>query len=408
MKTKIIRENISDAAEIIRRGGLVAVPTETVYGLAGNGLDETAVRQIYEVKGRPEVKALSLMVPDSASMERYCREVPPAAYALARQYWPGPLTIVLKSRAIVPAITRAGGETVGLRCPDHPMTLELLRACGLPLAAPSANPSGMASPKTAAQVADYFDGRIDGIIDGGPCGIGTESTIIDLSKTPFTILRTGALREETVFAALRDSVKLIGITGGTGGGKTTALRVLEAKGALILDCDEIYHELTVSSGAMREELTARFGDVYDGTILNRKKLGAIVFSDAAALAELNRITHKYVASELDRRLTDFAVNGGTLAAIDAIELLSIPHAGRTLVNVAVTAPVEDRVRRLMLREGISEEYARQRIAAQKSDAYFAEHCDAVLHNDGTKQEFEQKCSDYFSEVLQSCLKPIRN
>ena len=401
MKTEIITDKIDIASEIIRQGGLVAVPTETVYGLAGNGLNEAAVKQIYEVKGRPEVKALSLMVPDSSAMERYCELVPKAAYALAEKYWPGPLTIILKSKPLVPEITRAGGETVGLRCPDHPLTLALLRACSLPLAAPSANPSGAPSPKTAGEVAAYFDGAIDGIIDGGPCGIGTESTIIDLSKTPYSILRKGALDAEEVFATLRDSVTLIGITGGTGGGKTTALRVLERKGALILDCDEIYHELTVSSEAMRRELIERFGEVYDGTVLNRKKLGGVVFSDPAALAALNQITHKYVAAALNERLTDFARRGGTLAAIDAIALLSIPHAKRTLVNVAITAPLEARVQRLMLREGISEDYARQRIAAQKSDEYFAANCDAVLHNGGTKEEFEQKCFDYFTEVLKN-------
>ena len=402
METLILENKSEDlrlAGELLRAGRLVAIPTETVYGLAGNGLNEAAVRQIYEVKGRPEVKALSLMVPDSNAMEHYCESVPKAAYALAEKYWPGPLTIILKSKDLVPEINRAGGETVGLRCPDHPMTLELLRACGLPLAAPSANPSGAPSPKTAGEVSAYFDGAIDGIIDGGPCGIGTESTIIDLSKTPYSILREGALAEEEVFAALRDSVTLIGITGGSGGGKTTALRVLAAKGALILDCDEIYHELTVSSADMRGELTDRFGNVYDGAVLDRKKLGTVVFSDSGALADLNRITHKYVAAALDGRLTEFARNGGTLAAIDAIELLRIPHAKRTVVNVAVTAPLEDRVQRLMLRDGISEEYARQRIAAQKSDEYFAENCDAVLHNDGTREEFEQKCFEYFTEVL---------
>ena len=401
MKTELITENIQPAAEIIRRGGLVAVPTETVYGLAGNGLDEAAVKLIYEVKGRPEVKALSLMVPDSGAMERYCEDVPKAAYALTKKFWPGPLTIILKSKPLVPEITRAGGKTVGLRCPDHPMTLALLRACGLPLAAPSANPSGSPSPKTAGEVAAYFDGAIDGIMDGGPCGIGTESTIIDLSAAPYRILRRGALSEEEVFSALEESVTLIGITGGTGGGKTTALRVLERKGALILDCDVIYHELTVSSEDMRRELIERFGDVYDGTALNRKKLGGIVFADPAALSELNVITHKYVSAALNARIREFALNGGTLAAIDAIELLSIPQSKRTLVNVAITAPLEARVQRLMLREGISEDYARKRIAAQKSDDYFAANCDAVLHNDGTKEDFEQKCFDYFTEVLKN-------
>ena len=127
METKIITENIEDAAALIRAGGLVAVPTETVYGLAGNGLDEQAVQQIYEVKGRPAVKPLSLMVPDESAMERYCEAVPEAAYALARRFWPGPLTIVLRAKGEIPPIVLAGGETVGLRCPDHPLTLSLLR-----------------------------------------------------------------------------------------------------------------------------------------------------------------------------------------------------------------------------------------------------------------------------------------
>ena len=152
METKHITDHIEDAAQIIRAGGLVAVPTETVYGLAGNGLNEIAVKEIYEVKGRPEIKALSLMVPDESAMERYCEDVPDTAHTLARRFWPGPLTIVLRAKGEIPSIVLAGGKTVGLRCPDHPLTLKLLRKCALPLAAPSANPSGAESPKTAGQV----------------------------------------------------------------------------------------------------------------------------------------------------------------------------------------------------------------------------------------------------------------
>lgn len=401
MKTVIITENISSAAAIICGGGLVAVPTETVYGLAGNGLDEAAVQQIYEVKGRPEVKALSLMVADSTAMEQYCTEVPKAAYALVEKYWPGPLTIILKSKGREPAVVRAGGETVGLRCPDHPLTLRLLREAGVPLAAPSANPSGKPSPKNAAQVLAYFDGKIDAVIDGGECGIGRESTILDMSRTPYRVLRVGALSEAEVFDTLRRSVTLIGITGGTGCGKTTALNVLRDKGVLILDCDEIYHGLTVSCVPMREEIIARFGEVYDGMVLNRKKLGDIVFSDSRALLDLNGITHKYVCLELDRLLEEYAVNGGTLAAIDAIGLLDIDYGRRTLCNVAVTAPLEERVKRLMKRDGITEDYARQRIAAQKPGEYFESHCDFTLCNDRDKADFEQKCIIFFTEVLEN-------
>ena len=135
MKTEIIKINraqfeefeLYSAAERLRVGGLVAFPTETVYGLAGNGLDENAVAAIYAVKGRPENKALSLMVPDASGLQRCGEEVPPAACMLAERFWPGPLTLVVRAKANIPASVLAGGNTVGLRCPDHPLTRELLR-----------------------------------------------------------------------------------------------------------------------------------------------------------------------------------------------------------------------------------------------------------------------------------------
>ena len=399
MKTEILTDNIARAAELVNSGGLVAVPTETVYGLAGNALDDSAVERIYEVKGRPSVKPLSLMVPDEGAIKRYCENVPRAAYALAEKFWPGPLTIILKSKKLEAELVRAGGGSIGLRCPDHPLTLELLRAAGVPLAAPSANPSGLPSPKTAAEVASYFEGKIDAILDGGPCGIGRESTILDMSATPYRIVRQGALPERELFDALRDSVTLIGITGGSGCGKTTALNVLAERGALILDADALYHDLTVSDADMRAELTARFGDIYNGTALDRRKLAAVVFSDPEALAELNAITHKYVLSEIDRRLTAHALNGGTLAAVDAIALIECGLGARTSMNIAVTAPEADRVRRIALRDGISEEAARARVAAQKPDEWFEKNCDHVLRNGGDRVTFEKSCRIFFTEVL---------
>ena len=237
MKTKVFTDNITGAAEIIRSGGLVAVPTETVYGLAANGLDADAVEKIYEVKGRPAYKPLSLMVHGSEEMERYCLSVPPQAKTLAKRFWPGPLTIVLRARKEIPSVVLAGGDTVGLRCPDHPKTLELLRLTGLPFAAPSANPSGEESPKSAEKVMEYFDGAIDGVIDGGQCGIGRESTLISMAETPYRILRRGALGEEEIADALTGGMTLIGLTGPSGSGKTTALRAIEALGGLSIDCD---------------------------------------------------------------------------------------------------------------------------------------------------------------------------
>jgi len=399
MKTEIITENIDRAAEIISAGGLVGVPTETVYGLAADGLNKHAVKQIYEVKGRPAVKALSLMVPGAEAMDRYCKDVPPVARELAEKYWPGPLTLILKSKRVVPRIVRAGGKTVGLRCPDHPLTLSLLRRADLPLAAPSANPSGAPSPRTADEVKTYFDGKIEAIIDGGPCGIGKESTILDLSKTPYRILRAGALSEAELDAFFRDRLTLIGITGGTGCGKSTALRCLKEKGALIIDCDQVYHRLTDTSEEMRAEITERFGEVYKNDRLDRKTLGKAVFADPAALADLSKITHKYVDAEIEETLTKFALDGGSVAAIDAIALLENRYAGKTVCNVAITAPQELRVARLMARDGISAEYAEARIAAQKPNSYFEEHCDHTLCNDGTREAFEKKCTEFFAEVL---------
>ena len=234
MITQTISSETEAAAEMLRRGGLVAVPTETVYGLAGNGLDEAVIEKIYKVKGRPAVKPISLMVSGSDQMDALCSEVPPAALTLSGRFWPGPLTLVLRAKECVPSILRAGGETVGLRCPRQEQTLALLQSLEFPLAVPSANPSGKESPVTAEEVHAYFDGKIDAVIDGGPCALGQESTVMDLSSEPYRILRQGSLPAEEIADARVDAMTLIGITGGTGSGKTTALDVLREEGAMIL------------------------------------------------------------------------------------------------------------------------------------------------------------------------------
>ena len=401
METTVIRDNISRAAELIKAGALVAVPTETVYGLAGNGLDEQAVREIYEVKGRPEVKPLSLMVPGPEAIERYCADVPVAAIRLAEHFWPGPLTIVLKASDLVPDIVRAGGATVGLRCPDHPLTLEALRLAQLPFAAPSANPSGAPSPKTAEDVLRYFSGKIEAVIDGGPCGIGFESTILDMSKTPYQILRQGALSEAEIKKVLAEQLIKIGITGGTGCGKTTALLELEQMGALILDCDAVYHELLSSNARMLSEIDFHFpGTVIDGK-LERKALGAIVFADPAALETLNRITHRYVGQEVQSRLEDWAMSGGRLAAIDAIELLSSGLAEQCNATIGIIADEEVRASRIMVRDNISKEYALLRIRAQKPNQYFIDNCDFTVENNGDVSLFAEKFQVLMKEILKN-------
>ncbi len=184
---------------------------------------------------------------------------------------------------------------------------------------------------------------------------------------------------------------IIGITGGTGCGKTTALRAFEALGGLILDCDEIYHTLLKTDEILLKAISDRFpGTVTDGQ-LDRKKLGAVVFADPGALEDLNHITHGAVRQEILKRI---AHSEGHVA-IDAIALFEGGLARLCDTTVAVTAPEESRVQRLMAREGISPEYAAVRIAAQKKQRDYAKQCDYVLHNDGTQEEFSQKCLAFF-------------
>lgn len=400
METKIITEkNLNEAAKMIAAGELVAVPTETVYGLACSGLDAQAVERVYEVKGRPEVKPLALMLHKGAAVTKYCSAVPKQARVLMDKFWPGPLTIVLNSKDIVPDIVRAGGKTVALRCPDHPFTQALLKKAKLPFAAPSANPSGEKSPVTAQEVLGYFDGKISAIVDGGECGLGTESTIIDMSCAPYKILRRGALPEEEISSALAEGITLIGITGGTGCGKTTALSELEALGALVIDCDALYHELLETDGQMLADIERSFpGTVTDGK-LDRKALGATVFSNEAALEDLNAITHHYIGIEFDKRLRDWAMQGGTLAAVDAIALIESGLGARCKAVIGVVAEKTTRIERIMKRDGISYEYALMRVAAQYPNEYFEEKCGYVLHNDGSEADFRKQCKKLFKEVL---------
>ena len=400
MQTKIINDNISEAADIIKNGGLAAVPTETVYGLAANGLNAEAVRKIFAVKGRPENKPLSLMVSGSEAMDELCEDVPDAARYLADIFWSGPLTIVLKAKAgLIPDEVRAGGDTIGLRCPNHPKTLELLKTCGVPLAAPSANPSGEKSPKTASDVLGYFNGKIEAVIDGGECSMGVESTIIDMSKTPYKILRQGALSEEDLNMALMSSLTIIGITGGTGCGKTTALEVLKSMGGLIIDCDAVYHDLLQNSDELIAELDARFPGAIPAGTHDTKALGEIVFSNPEELRALNAITHRYVGIEMNRQLTQWAKNGNKIAAIDAIALIESGVSNFCRTTVGIIAPRQTRIERLMQRDNISEEYARLRIDAQKPNEFFQENCDHVLSNDSDRESFRIKCEKLFSDII---------
>ena len=202
MKTLILPASdpatVPQAAEIIRAGGLVAIPTETVYGLGANAMDEEAVAKIFLAKGRPQDNPLIIHISCAEELTRYCHDIPEAAWRLAERFWPGPLTMVLPVKPCVPRRTTAGLSTVAVRCPKTQVTRELIRAAGVPIAAPSANLSGKPSTTTAAHVLhDYgTDGRIDAIIDGGPCEVGVESTIVDLTGEKPRLLRPGGITPE--------------------------------------------------------------------------------------------------------------------------------------------------------------------------------------------------------------------
>ncbi len=527
------KESIAQAADILRRGGLLAIPTETVYGLGANGLDETAVLHIFEAKGRPQDNPLILHIPDASWLTHYCEDVPETAYRLAERFWPGPLTMILKKKPCVPLRTTGGLETVGMRCPDHAVTRAIIEKAGVPVAAPSANTSGRPSCTTAEHVREDMWGKIDGIVDGGPCEVGVESTIIDLTVTPPQLLRPGGLPLESlrdalgevtvdkavtqkmgegekprapgmkyrhyapkapvtvvtggakasaryllthasedagvicfdefvplfaghivhplgasgdkraqaqhVFDALRtfdetsvgeiwaqcpdskglglaignrlkkaagfhvedadDGKIVIGITGGTGAGKTSLLRTLQKQDACVLDCDRIYHEMLGSDESLRAALRKAFGGASfraDGSV-DVHAIGLIVFHDKEKLSELDAIVRAHVPRECARRM---AASDKQLIGLDAIKLIECGLGAICDATVAVTAPEEVRVKRIMARDSITEEYARSRIAAQKDADYFRAQCDYEFVNDlPTAEKAEHAAEVYINTII---------
>lgn len=201
MKTEIIkldRDNIDldkvrHAAEVLKGGGLVAFPTETVYGLGANALDRTAVRKIFEAKGRPSDNPLIVHISDKHEVSRLVRDLPPDASRLMDMFWPGPLTLVVQKSCVVPREVTGGLDTVAIRMPSHPVALALIKESGLPVVAPSSNASGRPSPTEAKHVIEDLSGKIDVIIDAGSSAIGLESTVLDITADPPVILRPGGI-----------------------------------------------------------------------------------------------------------------------------------------------------------------------------------------------------------------------
>lgn len=206
MQTQLLDANepqaIQTAARILKDGGLVGMPTETVYGLAANALDGAAVAKIFAAKGRPMDNPLIVHISDISQLDRLVQRVPESAKKLAERFWPGPLTMIMPKSDIIPDEVSAGLSTVAIRFPSHPVAKAVIDAAGLPLAAPSANLSGHPSPTTAAHVMNDLGGKIEAVLDGGACGVGVESTVITLATNPPRLLRPGGITLEQLRGVL--------------------------------------------------------------------------------------------------------------------------------------------------------------------------------------------------------------
>lgn len=198
--------DVAQAVALLRAGELVAFPTETVYGLGADASNAAAVAKIFAAKGRPADHPVIVHIPDASHLPRWARDVPQAAHVLAAAFWPGPLTLILKRQPQVADLVTGGQDTVGLRVPDHPLALQLLRAFGGGLAAPSANRFGRISPTTAQHVREELGDMVELVLDGGPCSVGIESTIVDLTRGAPVILRPGMIDAAQIERALRGHV----------------------------------------------------------------------------------------------------------------------------------------------------------------------------------------------------------
>ena len=207
MQTLLLNENqTEEAGAILKKGGLVAIPTETVYGLAANALDGSKVEKVFEAKGRPQDNPLIVHIAELKELDDLVAYVPPVVYDLADAFWPGPLTIILDKSPLIPDEVTAGLDTVAIRMPSHPVARKIIKAAGVPLAAPSANTSGRPSPTTAAHVMHDMDGKIDAVVDGGQCEVGVESTVITLATRQPKLLRPGRVTPEEIEEVLGDEL----------------------------------------------------------------------------------------------------------------------------------------------------------------------------------------------------------
>lgn len=516
MDTKLLTpssEGIDEAARLLQNGELVAIPTETVYGLAADALNGPAVASIFAAKGRPMDNPLIVHIADERDWAPLVKSIPAAAQKLADAYWPGPLTMILPAADCIPPEVRGGLTTVAVRFPSHPVAQAVILKSGCPLAAPSANRSGAPSPTNAQRVMEDMQGRIAAVLDGGSCDVGVESTVVDLCHTPPRLLRPGgitpemleavvgpveidsavthalkagavaaspgmkykhyapkaqvhlvkgtadayvhfvnshqgpgvaalcfdedvhrlqvpavtygrreepleqaqqvfdALRQldeqgaETVYAAcprpqgvglavynrmiraaafrIVNTIQVVGLTGPTGSGKSTVAAAWQQLGVPIIDCDRLARKVTEPGSSCLPALAERFTAAIlreDGS-LDRAELARRAFSTPGGTALLNSITHPAIMALLKQELEDAADAGYPVAVIDAPLLFEAGLESLCHHVVAVVAPAQTRMERIMSRDGIDREAAQRRMAVQHPDTYYCRQNVCVLHND---------------------------
>ncbi len=531
MKTLYLKEEdksyLQTAAEILKNGGLVAIPTETVYGLAANALDSEAVKKIFIAKGRPQDNPLIVHVASIEEIEPLVEEIDPRAYALAERYWPGPLTVIMKKSSRIPDEVSAGLDTVAIRMPSHECARQIIAASGLPLAAPSANASGRPSPTKAAHVIEDLDGKIDAVVDGGECAVGVESTVVTLVTNPPTLLRPGGItpaqleavlgeiqispavfeklkegekaespgmkykhyapkaqvtiikgdfdiykkfllaQKETVcavcfegegkhfeksieygkehddvsqaqhiFDALREvdamgckkafvrcpvssgvglavynrllrsaafrvidldiKIPVIGLTGQTGSGKSTAAKMLSEKGYAIVDADLLARK-AVQNPEVLSMLAERFGaDIIKNGELDRRELARQAFADEESSQALNLITHPEITRLAVEEIHLAEKSGAKAAVIDAALLFDSCLVSLCDKTVSIVADEAERLKRIMQRDGISEFDAKMRINAQPDVEYYIEKADIVINN-GADDDLRAQIKEYYDD-----------
>lgn len=533
MNTRLLKptpKGIAKAGEFLRNGELVAIPTETVYGLAADATNGEAVASIFTAKDRPMDNPLIVHIADINDWEPLVTHITEDAKKLAEAYWPGPLTMILPASDRVPAEVTGGLTTVAVRFPSHPVAQAVILHAGCPLAAPSANRSGSPSPTNAARVTEDMDGRIAAILDGGDCSVGVESTVLDLCHTPARLLRPGGitpdmieevigpieidsavlhtleegavaaspgmkykhyapkaeitivkggvqafqkyvndhagpnvaalcfnedaeglnvpvvtygtrddalLQAQLLFDALRkldeigaktvyaacpspcgvglavynrllraaafrtvNAIRVIGLTGPTGSGKSTAADVWKMHGGAIIDTDRLARVAVSPGSACLDALVETFSDaiLLPNGELDRAELAKRAFSSPENTDKLNRITHPYILELTKQQIERAAERGHSIAVVDAPLLFESGFDALCEEVVTVIAQRDTRIKRIRKRDKITVEQAQARIDVQKEDAFYCRQGVSVLTNDRTEAYFRTVASHFWTDL----------